>query len=102
MGRPAAVEGGQCREGAFAAASTILTGALLLIHPRGREGGRGEDKMGGRGNKGTLEQFIWRANTTLTTVEGGEGGEEGDRPVEFSPPPSATAMPSRLTEQTLP
>ena len=31
-------DGGQCR-GAFAAASTILTGALLLIH-QGERGGR--------------------------------------------------------------
>ena len=43
----AVADGGQCR-GAFAAASTILTGALLLIHQR--EGER-EDKMGGRERK---------------------------------------------------
>ena len=75
-------EGGQCR-GAFAAASSILTGALLLIHQR-REGERGrrqDGKEGGRGNKGTLAQFIWRANTTLAARG------RGDRPVEFSPPP---------------
>ena len=90
-------EGGQCR-GAFAAASSILTGALLLIHQR-REKERGrEDKMGERKQRHFSAVYLESQYYIDCGREGSEGGRRAIDQLNFLP--LLSVMPS--TEQTLP
>ena len=85
-------------------------GRLVTNTPKregGRERGR-QDGMGGRERKQRHFSAVYLESQYYIDYGRGEreGVDEGDRPVEFSPIPLlfivSSAMPSPLTEQTLP